>query len=124
MQPEFKDARILVVEDEALLSMLVEDVLADLGCDVAGPAASLASAIALAKTEPLLGALLDVNIGGESVYPVADILKQRGIPFVFVTGYNAVELAPPHDRAPLLEKPFDEAALTGAIRTVLLPKAA
>lgn len=111
--------RILVVEDEVLVSVMVETVLTDLGCEIVGPAGSVAGAVALAKTERLSGALLDVNIRGESVYPVADLLKLRGIPFIFVTGYKRRELPPPHDDAAMLEKPFDETMLADTIRAAL-----
>ena len=111
-------ARILIVEDDILVSMLVESALADLGCVTLGPVCSVADAVALARTECLSAALLDVNLAGESVYPVADALERRGIPFVFVTGYSRSELPPPYDGAPALEKPFDEAMLIEAIRSL------
>jgi len=112
------NARILVVEDEILVSVLIGSILDDLGCDMVGPAGSVAAALALARTEPLAGALLDVNVGGESIYPAADALAARGIPFVFITGYKRADLAPPHHDAPALEKPFDETMLATAVRTV------
>lgn len=98
--------RILIVEDEMLVSMVIEEALKDLGCDVVGPVATRAQALALAEAEPLDGALLDVNLGGESVYPVADALSQRGIPFAFVTGYGQGAIADRYATAPALVKPF------------------
>src|SRR5438552_1528455 len=81
--------RILVVEDEALVSMILEDFLANFGCEIVGPATRLKKAIELASVVIVDGALLDLNVGGEMVYPVARILSDRGIPFAFVTGYTA-----------------------------------
>ncbi len=76
--------RILVVEDDAMIAMMVEDMLMDLGCTVIGPAASLEAAIGLASGDPAIdGALLDVNLNGASVFPLADDLRARGVPIVF-----------------------------------------
>lgn len=98
--------RILIVEDEMLVSMVIEEALKDLGCNIVGPVATRTQALALAKAEPLDGALLDVNLGGEPVYPVADALSQRGIPFAFVTGYGQGAIADRYATAPTLVKPF------------------
>ena len=98
--------RILIVEDETLVSMVIEEALKDLGCDIVGPAATRDRALALAKAEPLDGALLDVNLGGEPVYPVADALFSRGIPFAFVTGYGHAGIADRYATMPTLVKPF------------------
>lgn len=98
--------RILVVEDEVLVSMLVEDILLDFGCVIVGPAAKLEDAVALAQSETIDIGLLDVNLGRTLVFPVADVLSQRGIPFVFVSGYGESALQPPHQDRPVLEKPF------------------
>jgi CheY-like chemotaxis protein len=98
--------RILIVEDEALVSMVIEEALKDLGCDVVGPVGTRDQALALAKAEALDGALLDVNLAGEPVYPVADALTSRGIPFVFVTGYGEKGIADRYARTPTLVKPF------------------
>ena len=86
--------------------MLVEDILLDFGCVLVGPAAKLEDAIALAQSEPIDIALLDVNLGRGLVFPVADVLAQRGIPFVFMSGYGESALQPPHQQRPVLEKPF------------------
>lgn len=98
--------RILIVEDETLVSMVIEEALKDLGCSVVGPVATRDQALALAKAEPLDGALLDVNLGGEPVYPVADALVSRGIPFAFVTGYGQTGLTARYAKMPTLVKPF------------------
>ncbi len=97
--------RVLIVEDEAMLASLLEDYLTDLGCEVVGPALHMKDAIALAREAAIDGATLDVNIVGEKVYPVADILTERGIPFVFLTGYGAAGLRESDMGRPVLQKP-------------------
>lgn len=98
--------RVLVVEDEMMLAMLMEDTLADFGCDVVGPIARVAAGVRLAITEPLDGAILDINVAGTEVFPVADVLAKRNIPFVFVSGYNSNDLPPQWKGRPTLHKPF------------------
>src|SRR5690349_13650335 len=76
--------QILLVEDEGLVAMTMEDMLVDLGCDIAGSFGGVAAALAWLAGEPALdGALLDVNLGGEMVFPVADVLIARGVPIIF-----------------------------------------
>jgi CheY-like chemotaxis protein len=101
--------RLLVVEDEALVAMLIEDLLRDLGCTVVGPVGSVARALALLRREAIDGALLDVNLGKERSYPVADALAARGVPFVFLTGYAEIDGS--HAAACVLQKPLAAAAL-------------
>jgi len=98
--------RILLVEDEYLIRMLLEDMLADLGYEVAAAAGTLAEASDLAKTVELDLAILDVNIDGAQVFPIADILVGRGKPFVFVTGYAGNGLPDNFRGRPTLQKPF------------------
>lgn len=98
--------RVLVVEDEMLLAMLMEDTLADFGCDVVGPVAGVAAGVRLAICEPLDGAILDINVAGTEVFPVADVLAKRNIPFVFVSGYGSGHLPPEWKGRPILQKPF------------------
>jgi CheY-like chemotaxis protein len=98
--------RILLVEDEYLIRMLLEDMLADLGYEVAAAAGTLAEASDLAKTVELDLAILDVNIDGAQVFPIADILVGRGKPFVFVTGYGGNDLPDNFRGRPTLQKPF------------------
>jgi len=98
--------RILVVEDEPLLAMMIEDLLSEIGCVVVGPASHLGAGLALASEAELDGALLDVNLGSEAVYPVADALRRRGVPFVFVTGYGRHGLDTPYAAHPTIQKPF------------------
>ena len=110
--------KVLLVEDEGLVAMMMEDFLADLGCEVVGSCDSVRSAMAWleAATDPLDGAVLDVNLGGDLVYPVAEILAARGVPFAFATGYGAL----PDSRfggAPVLNKPVSLEKLDAVIRT-------
>ena len=98
--------RILVVEDEMLVSMLLEDLLRGRGYEIVGPAGRLREAVDLATTEAIDAALLDRNIGGKEVYPVAEILTQRGIPFAFVSGYGDSNVKEMFRNRPILKKPF------------------
>ncbi|MBN8528788.1 MAG: response regulator, partial [Caulobacterales bacterium] len=85
--------RILVVEDESLVAMLIETILEDLGCTPVGPVASVEDGLALAKGKTVIdAALLDVNVGGRQVFPVAEALAERGVPFIFSTGYGEAGL--------------------------------
>ena len=98
--------RLLVVEDEYLIRMLLEDMLADLGYDVAAAVGTIAEASELAANGDFNAAILDVNLNGQEVYPVAEILAKRGLPFVFVTGYGERSLPEPYRDRPALQKPF------------------
>lgn len=117
--PRLKDLRVLVVEDEALIALQLEDMLTELGCAVIGPASRVGQALELLDGEPVEAAVLDVNIAGELVYPVADALKNRGLPYIFVTGYGASGLTEPYRRHPVLEKPFARRELLRAILDTL-----
>lgn len=110
--------RVLVVEDENLIALLVEDMLAELGHDVIGPVARLNKALEMARREALDVAILDVNINGEDTYPVAAVLAARSIPFVFATGYARQRLPEPYCDAPLLQKPFMQSDLQKAFAEV------
>ena len=107
--------RLLVVEDEALVAMMVETILTDLGCVVVGPVGRLAAALELVATVALDGAIVDVNVGGEQAYPLADALAAAGVPFVFATGYGRAGLDERYADVPVLQKPFEEAALERAV---------
>ncbi|MEO8813456.1 MAG: response regulator [Caulobacteraceae bacterium] len=112
--------RILVVEDEAMIAMLMEDMLADLGCVVIGPAYSLESAMEMAAAPMAIdAAVLDVNLGGKSSFDVADALKARGVPAIFSTGYGESGLRAVDDGAQVLQKPFRAGDLERALRTVM-----
>ncbi len=102
-----KPQRVLVVEDSALVVVMIKTMLADMGWETVGPATRLADAVALAGTEAIDLALLDVNLAGEMSWPVAEVLQVRGIPFAFTTGYDADSVIPPSlASAPVVAKPF------------------
>jgi CheY-like chemotaxis protein len=111
--------RILVVDDEPLVSMLVENWLAELGCEVVGPARSVQGGLDLASSADLDGAILDINLGGKNAYCVADALKQRGVPFAFATGDGAPEAGSGFDNPILLSKPFDFEAVKAVLGKLL-----
>lgn len=113
-------ARVLVVEDEVLIALDLHDRLAALGADVIGPVGRLDDALALAEATGIDIALLDVNIGGGSIFPVADRLAERGIPFAFLTGYNVHSAFPERFRnAAVLHKPFSESAIAEMLGTLV-----
>jgi CheY-like chemotaxis protein len=103
--------RVLVVEDEMMVSMLIEDMLADLGCLVVGPASRLDEATELVKSADIDCAVLDVNLGGQPIFPVADLLREKGAPFAFATGYGDAGLREVDRGTPVLQKPFREGDL-------------
>ena len=109
--------RVLVVEDEALVAAMVEDILADLGAVLVATATNIDRATELAQSETIDVAVLDVNVRGRRVDPVADILRQRGIPFVFATGYGATMSAASRDV--VIDKPYTPAKLAEALARAL-----
>jgi DNA-binding response OmpR family regulator len=120
MADNAEPARILVVEDEFLVAIDVEDAVRRMGCQVLGPVASLEDALRLAEQEPIDGALLDVHLQhGLRVFPVADVLTRRNIPFCFMSAYRAEEIESGYADWPLLRKPFDHTALEAAIAQLL-----
>ena len=102
---ELSGLKVLVVEDEPLLAITLKDVLTGSGCTVIGPASSLKQGMRLIEKEAVDGAILDVNLRGEMVFPLADALAERSIPFVYVTGYSKLLRACNHGR-PVLQKPY------------------
>lgn len=111
--------RVLVVEDEMLVALLIEDMLADLGCIILGPFNTVAKALQAAATGGIDLALLDVNIGGEKVYPVADALAERRIPFLFLSGYGETAIPPGHPDWRVCSKPFRSRELTEKLSAAL-----
>ncbi len=107
--------RLLIVEDETLVAMLIEDILSEAGCVIVGPAASREQALELARSESYDGALLDVNLAGEPIYPVAEVVAERQIPFVFVTGYGGASLDPRFSGSAAVQKPFGADTLIAAV---------
>ncbi len=98
--------RILVVDDEPLIAMMVEEWLAELGCEVVGPARSVEEGLTMAGTAGLDGAILDVNLGGQNCFSVANALKSRGVPFAFATGDSRIDKDAGFADPILLSKPF------------------
>jgi CheY-like chemotaxis protein len=115
----FLGKRFLIVEDEPVVAMALEDMLLHLGCVVVGPALRLKAAVAFATTEPLDGAVLDINLGEDRSFPVAEILTRRNVPFLFATGYGYSGLEPPFIETPVLAKPYSLDALVGCLSTIL-----
>ena len=113
--------RVLVVEDEMMVSMLIEDMLADMGCQVVGPASRLDEAMELVGSAELDCAVLDVNLGGQPIFPLADLLREKGAPFAFATGYGDAGLRDADKGSPVLQKPFREGDLA-RILGELLPR--
>lgn len=112
--------RILVVEDESLVAMLLETILEDMGCTPVGPAATVEDGLGFATDgERLDAALLDVNVAGRQVFPVADALKAAGVPFVFSTGYGEGGLPDEWRGHATIQKPFTEAAVRDALMKAL-----
>ena len=108
--------RVLVVEDESFLSMLIELHLDDLGCTVAGSASCLKEALEKARMLDVDIGLLDVNLAGEMSYPVASVLQARNVPVVFATGYGHFGMPKEFHDVPVLTKPFLQAELSDALR--------
>ena len=108
--------RILIVEDEMLVAMNIEDMLLDLGHEVAGLASRLEPALSLAREAAFDLAVLDVNLAGKASFPVAAALAKRGIPFLFATGYGAQGITEEFRQAPVLQKPFRARELDAALR--------
>jgi CheY-like chemotaxis protein len=120
MSQAFADRRILIVEDESLVAMLLETILEDMGCVPVGPAATVEEGLRMASdTGRLDAALLDVNVAGRQVFPIAEALRDRGVPFVFSTGYGEGGLPDEWRGQATLQKPFTEAAVRDALMTAM-----
>jgi CheY-like chemotaxis protein len=111
--------RVLLVEDEPIIAMSVEDMVADLGCEVIGPALSAAAAEQLARTEQLDAALLDINMGDGASFPIAAILRERNIPFSFATGYGRTGVPAGLGDVSVLAKPYTQESLAQTLRNLL-----
>jgi DNA-binding response OmpR family regulator len=107
--------RILIVEDEMLVAMNIEDMLTELGHEVVGIAGRLGPALALAREGDFDVAMLDVNLAGDRSFPVADLLDERSIPYLFATGYGLDGIEERYRDRPVLQKPFRAAELLAAI---------
>lgn len=111
--------RVLIIEDESLLTMLLQDFLEDMACEVAATASRFPDALAKAQSLSFDVAILDVNLDGDQTFPIAERLRDRGIPYLFATGYGNVGI-PEHLRVmPVLQKPFRRSDLELALQTAL-----
>jgi CheY-like chemotaxis protein len=115
--------RILVVEDESMIRMLLDGMLSDLGYTMAAEAGAIDEAVALAKQAEFDAAILDVNLNGQSITPVVEILVARGLPFVFATGYDLRGVPAAYRDHPTLQKPFQVEALARALEAIALKPA-
>ena len=114
--PALLGLEIFLVEDEALVAALLEDMLAEFGCILAGAAATVSEALTEIQTATEIdAAILDVNLGGEKVFPVADILVSRGVPIVFSTAYGPADLAERYPQARIIQKPYRPEALAALL---------
>jgi len=117
--------RLLVVEDEAFVALMLEAILEGFGCDVVGVAGTLSRGLEYAADEALAidGAVLDINLGGEKVFPVAERLLARGVPFIFCTGYGVDGVPRDFAGVPTIAKPYLEETLKSVL-TAEIAKAA
>lgn len=109
---------VLLVEDEMCLAMMLQDILEDAGYRVI-KASRVPGALALAEAEDIDAAILDVNLAGKDVFPVADELRRRGVPFMFASGYGERGLPEAFIGSAVLQKPYDPAALQAMLANVL-----
>ncbi len=120
--PDFAGRRVFLVEDESLIIMMMEDALTDLGCGIAGVASRFDDAVTKASTLAFDIAILDVNLAGLRTFPIAEIIKARGIPFVFATGYGSTSVPDGLNAVPILQKPFATSDLARAMTLALQPE--
>lgn len=118
----FVGIKVLVVEDEGAVAMMIEEMLEELGCEVVASVARLATALDVARSMEVDLAMLDVNLAGQLVFPVAEVLRARNIPFIFSTGYGASRIPDEFSGCGILHKPFSESELRQKI-TLTLPEA-
>jgi CheY-like chemotaxis protein len=116
-----KGIRVLVVEDEYFVAILIEEILESAGCIVTGPIPRLPEALDAARHDSCDAAVLDVNLAGERINPVADALAERNVPFMFVTGYSANSLPREYAQRQHIAKPFRTAELLSALSKILQP---
>jgi DNA-binding LytR/AlgR family response regulator len=120
---EPRGRRILVVEDNFLIAETLRDLLIENGCEVVGPVGRLKAALALAADEVFDGAFLDINLAGEQCFPLADVLQERQVPFVFLTGYGDAAIVPDALRdVPLLAKPLHAMDVAATLLRHFAPK--
>jgi CheY-like chemotaxis protein len=115
--------RILAVEDEPMIAWLLDDMLVSFGCTVVGPADRIEEAMAIIQTQHIDAAVLDVNLRGQMIYPVADALLALGVPFVLTTGYARTRLLEAYRGLPYLLKPYHRLAMRDALLELFQPRA-
>ena len=115
VQTRAEPDRILIVEDEVVVAMLIEDMVTELGYQVGAMAAHVGDAIALVERDSFDFAILDVHLNGKEVFPLADILMKRRIPFMFATAFGARGIPPAYVQYPVLQKPFSSLELKRAL---------
>lgn len=116
LRPSLAGSRLLLVEDDYLVAAILSQEFEDAGAEVVGPAPTVAAALDLLAAGSIVdAAVLDVSLGGEKVWPVADALQARGVPFVFATGYDAAVILPRYAGVPRCEKPVD---VIGVVRAL------
>jgi two-component sensor histidine kinase/CheY-like chemotaxis protein len=111
--------KVLVTEDEPLVALMISELARDLGYEIVGPCSSLSEALYSCAVHDLAAAILDVNLAGEMVYPLAASLRQRDVPFLFVTGYAPERIDPTYSDVTVLQKPIDPAVLKDALTSLL-----
>ena len=114
-----KRLRMLVVEDEGLVAMLIEDMLDEFGCKLVGPATNVPRALELIAKESIDVAVLDLNLDGKDTYAIADALQRKNVPFIFATGYGSAGLRQEYGNRPVLQKPFPASDLETALTEAL-----
>jgi DNA-binding response OmpR family regulator len=114
--------RVMVCEDDLLVSMLIEDLLKDYGCIIVGPFATVSSALEAARKAEIDVALLDVNLQGAKIYPVAEVLAQKHVPVLILSGYGQDALPPDRPKWRVCGKPFNTAELVKILCELLAPR--
>ena len=116
---ELSNRKVLVVEDEMMIAMLIEDMLDEFGCRLVGPATSVPRALELIGNELIEIAILDLNLDGKDTYAIADALQRNNVPFIFATGYGSAGLRQEYENRPVLQKPFQQKELETALADAL-----
>ena len=118
-QAQLRGLKVLLVEDETLISFLIEDMLQELGCSDVWHASAVSQALSILSERRPDIAVVDVNLGGELVYPLVEQLDAAGIPFVFATGYGRTGLPNAWSGRPVVQKPFPLEVLAAALGSAL-----
>ena len=116
---ELSNRKVLVVEDEMMIAMLIEDMLDEFGCKLVGPATNVPRALELIGKESIDVAVLDLNLDGKDTYAIADALQRKNVPFIFATGYGSAGLRQEYGNRPVLQKPFPASDLETALTEAL-----